>query len=155
MTKKRRKTADEAVAPKNLEKRRKTVESIASIGMLMVAVSLAVPFSDLTSATLLETFKWVFAAGALVYTIARVVNVCDPRDSFRLRRLRRMEAWAGVAFCIASFFWFYNTHRYGAAFGASLTLLRETILFTMVGAILQVVASWMIYAREKKEYGKQ
>ena len=66
-----------------------------------------------------------------------------------------MEAWAGVAFCIASFFWFYNTHRFGVVSGASLTLMRETILFTMVGAILQVVASWMIYAREKKEYGKQ
>jgi len=132
-----------------VESRRKYVETFATFGLVLLAVGLLVPFASLVNAGFIAAFKWVFAAGALIYTIARVVNVNDPKDSTRLKRLRRMEAWAGIAFCIAAFFWFYNECRLKS--GGSLFILRETITFTLVGAMIQIIASWMIVFRDKKE----
>lgn len=137
--------------PSNVERRRKIVENTAVFGLILVAVGLMVPFANLTSPAYVAVFKWIYSAGALVYLAARVADVRDPRESLRLRRLRRLEVWAGVALCIAAFFWFYNENRYGARSLMTLSVLRDTIIFTLVGAIVQLIASWMIYAREKRE----
>ncbi len=132
-----------------VEKRRKSVEGCATFGLLLVAVGLLVPFASLSGAMSIGAFKWVFTAGAVIYTVARMVNVNDPKDSRRLRSLRRMEAWAGIAFCIAAFFWFYKESRMPE--GGLFYVLRDTITFTLVGAVLQIVASWMIATRDRKE----
>lgn len=133
-----------------LEKRRKMVESTATFGLLLVCVALVSPFAGLGNMGILKIFKWVYAAGALVYVVARVVNVNDPADSMRLRRLRRMEFWAGVAFMLAAAFWFYEERHLGP-FAGPLAVMRNTILFTLVGAAIQVIASWLIVSRTKKE----
>lgn len=135
-------------------RKRKAVEGMATFGLILVAVGLAAPFTDLTSAAFLRGFKWVYGAGALIFTIARIVGATDPADSMRVRRLRRMEFWAGIAFCIALFFWFYNEHRFAdylAWDSGTTACLRETIYFTLVGAIIQVLASISITRRQKKE----
>lgn len=136
---------------KSLEKRRRAVESTATFGLLLVAAALVVPFANLTDSAFVSAFKWVYAAGALIYTVARCVDVTDPGESKRLKRLRRMEAWAGFAFCIGAAFWFYNAHRYGEQFGYTLTILRDTITFTLVGAAIQIIGAWMIYSRTRRE----
>lgn len=155
MTKKRKNTAgargEVAPSKRDPQKIRKAMESCATFGLLLVAAAIAVPFANLTSGAWLSACKWIYAAGALIFTVARIANVRDPRESFRLRRLRRLEAWAGIALCVGAFFWFYNESRFGAYFGFSLTVLRETIMFTLVGAIIQIIAVWLIYYREKKE----
>ena len=130
---------------------RKAFESAATFGMLLIAVGLAVPFMNLSSGEWLAAFKWVYAAGALVFTVARIAGLRHPGDSFRLKRLRRLECWAGVAFLVAAFFWFYNENRFGISSGFTLTVLRETIMFTLAGAMIQLIAVWLIYYREKKE----
>lgn len=133
-----------------LARRRKIVEAVATFGLILVAVGLAAPFVDMTDTAYLSMFKWVYAPGALLFTVARVCDRPDPSEDMRVRRLRRMEFWAGVAFCIGAFFWFYNDDRYSrfllSGVGA-LTYLRETILFSLVGAFLQLIASWMISYR--------
>lgn len=140
-----------------LEKRRKQVEMTATFGLLLIAVGLVAPFAALDNVSYLSTFKWIFAPGALIFTVARMVNVNDPQDSLRLRRLRRLEFWAGMAFCIAAFFWFYNDYKYVTHIPGSiimvgpLKVLHETILFSMVGAMIQVISSWMINRLMKKE----
>ena len=135
-----------------IEKRRKAAEGIATFGLLLVAVALVAPFADLTSTAALKIYKWIFAAGAVVFTTARTVGVNDPDESTRLRRLRRLEFWAGMAFVVGGAFWFYNESRFAdVPTAGALAILRETILFSLVGALIQVIASWMIYAREKKE----
>lgn len=139
-------------------KSRKAVEATATFGLILVAVGLAAPFTDLTNTEFLRIFKWIYGSGALIFTIARIVGATDPADSMRVRRLRRMEFWAGVALCIGLFFWFYNEHRYGdyLAFGSGTTAcLRETIYFTLVGAIIQVLSSVSIVRRQKKEATEQ
>ncbi|MBO5028756.1 MAG: hypothetical protein J6C59_03990 [Muribaculaceae bacterium] len=134
----------------NITKKRKLLDTLASVGMLLVAAALAIPLVKMGDVQFLSPFKWVFAAGALLYTVARVLNPVDSAESLRLRRLHRMQAWAGIAFVIAAFFWFYNEERFGNAAG-TLQITRQTILFALVGAVLQIVSSWMIFSREKKE----
>lgn len=138
-----------------LEKRRRQVEGISTFGLLLLAVAMLCPFMNLTGSEAmkyLEYYKWIYAAGALVFTVARMVSVHDPKDSLRLRRLRRLEFWAGMAFCIGAFFWFYNEQRLaGTLYVGPLAILRDTVVFSMVGAVLQAVASWMIVYRTKKE----
>lgn len=83
---------------------------------------------------------------------ARCVDISDKKESLRLRRLRRMEFWSGACFGVAAFFWFYNENKYGGSDTAGpLAILQDTILFAIAGAMLQVVAAWMIYYRQKKE----
>lgn len=129
---------------------RRKVEAVSTVGLLIIAVGLVVPFSAIESELTVTVCRWVFAAGALIYTAARMVNVNGPSDSLRLRRLRRMEMWAGFCFVVAAGFWFYNSHRF-AGITFSLPVMNNTIVFTLAGAMIQVVASWLISARAKKE----
>lgn len=131
-------------------KRRAVIENVAAIGLVLVCVSLALPFASAFSPLYMQIGKWVMAAGAIVVIGARLVKVDDPDESSRLRRLRRMEAWAGIAFAAATFFWFWNENRLGPAAGP-LAVINDTIMFALAGAIIQIVASWMIVWRQKKE----
>lgn len=135
-----------------MEKLRRKVEATSTIGLIFIAAGLVAPFAAMENSVIVEVCKWVFAVGALIYTIARMINVNDPGDSLRLRRLRRMEMWAGFCFVVASGFWFYNAHRF-AGIIFSLPVMNNTIVFTLAGAMIQVVASWMIAAQAKKEKG--
>lgn len=137
-----------------LEKRRKMVESTATFGLLLICVALVSPFAGLGNLEILKAFKWIYSAGALIYTVARVFNVNDPSDSIRLRRLRRLEFWAGMAFIIAASFWFYEERHLGP-YAGPLAVMRNTIMFTLAGAAIQVIASWMIVSRSKKEESKK
>lgn len=137
-----------------LAKRRKQIENTATFGLILICVALVSPFTNPANMYLLSIFRWIYGAGALIYLIARLVDVTDPYDSLRLRRLRRLEFWAGVAFGIATFFWFYTQHHLGENAGM-LAVMRTTILFTLVGAIIQIIASWLIYTQTKKEVNER
>lgn len=135
-----------------IEKLRRYAEATATFGILIVAIALVCPFTNLTDTEPLKIYKWIYAAGALIYTTARVAAARDPEDSLTLKRLRRMECWAGFSFIIGAFFWFYNEGRFDIiATAGPLAILRETIIFSLVGAVIQVIASWMIYFRQKRE----
>lgn len=147
---------------KSLEGRRKKVEATATFGLILIAVALIAPFASFLSSggtisrgggfNWMEVYKWVYAAGALIFTFARLVNVSDPDESLRIRRIRRLEFWAGMAFCIGGFFWFYNENKYaGFFYVGQLTILRDTVVFSLAGAMLQIVSSWMLVWRKNKE----
>ena len=133
-----------------LEKRRKQVETTATFGLILICVALVAPFTSPASMEYLNVFRWIYGSGALIYIVARVVDISDPKDSPRLKRLRRMEFWAGVSFALATAFWVIGQHRLGPYAGA-LAVLQNTIMFTLVGAVIQIIASWLIYSQTKKE----
>lgn len=144
------------------QKSRKAVERAATFGLILVAVGLLAPFSDMfsddTDLRLLRFFKWVYAAGALVFTIARIVGSSDTSESLKLRRLRRLEFWAGVAFCIGAFFWFYNEDRYSYYLNlgmGTLTCLRDTVYFTLAGGVIQIMAVFLLWRRMRSEKDKK
>ena len=134
----------------DIEKRRKQVEGTATFALILICVALISPFTNPGNMHLLSIFRWIYGAGALLYIIARIVDVTDTQESLRLRRLRRLEFWAGISFGIATFFWFYNQQHLGQ-YAGMLAVMRTTILFTLVGAIIQIIASWLIYSQTKKE----
>ena len=136
-----------------LEKRRKQVEGTASFGLILICVALVAPFTTPTSIEYLDVFRWIYGAGALIYLIARLVDISDPQESPRLKRLRRMEFWAGVSFALAFAFWFIGMHQMGPYAGA-LAVLKNTITFTLVGAVIQIISSWLIYSQMKKDIRK-
>lgn len=131
-------------------KRRKAVEMTATFGLLLVCAALIAPFATSEGSGWMPIFKYIYAAGALIFIIARIVGGTDRSESLRLRRLRRLEAWAGVAFCVGAFFWFYNGSRFGET-AFTLVVLRDTIMFTLAGAVIQIIAAWMISVRARKE----
>lgn len=135
------------------EKRIKQVEAIASFGLILICVALVAPFTSPASMTYLKVFKWIYGSGTIIYLVARMMDIYDPEESLRLKRLRRMEFWAGISFGLATAFWFIGEHRLGEHAGA-LAVLKNTILFTLVGALIQIIASWLIYGQSKKESKK-
>ena len=139
--------------PSEAARSRKAIEGAAAFGLILVAVGLAAPFTDLLNSDYIRFFKWIYSPGALIYTIARIVGSTDPAESLRMRRLRRMEFWAGVAFCIGVFFWFYNEHRYAdllAQGAGAMVYLRETVYFSLAGALIQVIAVAALARQQKK-----
>lgn len=135
-----------------LEKRRKQVETTATFGLILICVALVAPFTDPTSFHVLSIFRWIYGAGAVIYLLARTVDISDPQDSIRLKRLRRMEFWAGISFAIATAFWFIGQHKYhNDPYIGALAVLWNTIMFTLVGAVIQILASWLIFSQTKKE----
>lgn len=140
---------DKKLSLKTPEKRHKVVEGVATAALCLVALGLVAPFVSMEDTVWIRVFKWIYTSGAALYLIARLCDVRDAADSLRLRRLRRLEAWAGIAFCIGAFFWFYNADRFGEIIW-SLGLMRETVLFTLVGALIQIISSWMIVGEVRK-----
>ena len=134
-----------------LEKKRKYVELGATLGLLLVLAAMTAPFLEGLLGHDLMWAKWIYASGALVYTVARVIDVNAPGDSLRLRRLRRLEFWAGMCFIVGAAFWFYKQQYYSGLFAGVLAVMRQTVAFTMAGAVIQIVASWMIAFQMKKE----
>ena len=144
-------SAQDSAEAEKLEKRRKYTELGANAGLLLVLAAMVAPFLEGVLGHTMMWAKWVYAAGALLYTAARVVNVNAPGDSLRLRRLRRLEFWAGVCFMVGAAFWFYKVQYYTGLFAGPLAVMRQTVAFTMAGAVIQIAASWMIAYRMKKE----
>lgn len=124
-------------------------ENAAALGMLLICAGLMIPLFNLTDPYALAPFKWMYAAGTLIYIVARVVSAADRKEPMRLRRLRRMEFWAGVCFMAGAAFWFYREQHLGPTAGP-LAVVNNTILFTLACALIQIIASWLIYSQEKK-----
>lgn len=125
------------------------METAATAGLLLVAVGTLGPVFTFRDTLWPVVFKWIYAVGALVYTGARIAGSLGRDESVLVRRLRRMEFWAGLAFCFGAFFWFYNQSRFQGFF--SLQVVRETIVFTMVGAVIQIIASWRLSKALRRE----
>ncbi len=135
-----------------LERRMKYVELAASLGLILVLAAMVAPFFGGLAVDRSMGWRWVYAAGALIYTMARVIDVNAPGDSLRLKRLRRLEFWAGMCFIAGAAFWFYRLSYYSEIYSAGiLAVMQQTVAFTMAGAVIQIVASWMISSRMKKE----
>lgn len=128
---------------------RRAMESTATFGLLLVAVAMVAPFAGLLTSGWLITFKWMFASGAFIYLAARIVASLGRDESVKVRRLRRLEVWAGMCLAVAAFFWFFNTRGFTGM--PTFHMLNETVVFTLAGAVIQVIASWMLSSALSKE----
>ncbi len=136
--------------PADRSRLRRIMEPLATFGLILVAAGLVAPLVSVDNTLITVIFKWVFALGAVIFTGARIAASIGRDESFRVRRLRRMEAWAGIAFCFGAFFWFYNTSKLDSDV-LTFRMLNETIIFTMAGALIQIVSSWLLSSALRKE----
>ena len=111
---------------------------LAVAGLLLILTATAMPLFRFQG----DVFRYLYAAGALSVFIGRLFNPC-PSDNLRVRRLYRIEVWAGVIFCAGAFFMFYK--RGGA---------MDWMAFTLAGGVIEAYASIMIpKAREASHNG--
>lgn len=131
-------------------RRRNNMEALATVALILIVLAIMVPLFFLGSHTVIVVMRWVYLLGAVLYTVARIVPVNLTSDPLTVRRLRRMEVWGGVAFLIGAGFWFYNASRFGEYF-FSMGLMQNTVAFTMAGAVIQMVASWLVNRKSAKK----
>lgn len=112
-----------------------------TIGMLLIVAGTLMPLLLASGGT----FRWIYAAGALVLLVARIFAPYTG-DVMRLKRLYRLESWSALFFCVATFFMFYQPQT-----------MRDWLAFTMAGGAVQVYTSLMIprtVSKENKKRGK-
>lgn len=107
---------------------------ISIIALLMIMAATAMPFTPLayyTPFTGFALWRYIFTLGAIAFFITRLI-AGNQFTELRLKRLQRMQFWAGVMFCVASFFIFYEPNT------------NDWIAFTLAGALLQAYSTFVI-----------
>lgn len=107
------------------------------VGLLLILLATLVPFFMGTVAWAVDSFRYVYTAGAALVLIARLFSPYKGTD-MRLKRLHRLESWVGIIFGVAAFFAFYSP------------ALRDWLAFTLAGAAVQAYTSIAIPLREEK-----
>lgn len=108
---------------------------LTTIGLLLIVAGTLMPIIAGQSTPYDQqgqAFKFIYSAGALLVMIFRILSPYKG-TIMRLKRLRRIEVWSGVFFCVAAFFMFYE-----------LDSTRNWLAFTLAGAAIQVYTSIMI-----------
>lgn len=102
---------------------------VAIAGLLAVVTATALPLLHAGGTSV----RWIYAAGAVAVFIGRLFNQAPAGAGLRVRRLYRMEVWAGIMFCVGAFFMFYT--------GSG---RMDAMAFTLAGGAIEVYASLMI-----------
>lgn len=111
-----------------------TIASVAvNIGLLMVMAGTCLPLIRLLNRSYMPALKYVYAAGAVICLIGRLVTSRREMPDTRSRRLLRLEVWAALMFCVGAFFLFWP--------GAGPT---DWLAFTLAGGMLQAYVSVML-----------
>lgn len=107
---------------------------IITAGMVFIVVGVLMPILGYS----IMTSRWVFCFGAVVNLAGRIF-VRYHGGNIRLKRLMRLEFWAGVFFCVSGFFQFYSPRT------------SDWIAFTLAGGAILVYTSIMIPRVSKKD----
>ncbi|MBQ7854074.1 MAG: hypothetical protein IJ352_03490 [Muribaculaceae bacterium] len=99
-----------------------------TIGMLLIAAGTVMPLLMQEG----DLFKYVYGGGAVILLIGRIFTTYKGAN-LRLKRLYRIEAWASIFFCVATFFMFYESAGN-----------RDWLAFTLAGGAIQIYTSIMI-----------
>lgn len=124
---------------KHLKKLKNRLASIgAPVALLLVLLATMVPFflRDLEWAQM--SYRYIYSAGALLLLVVRLFTPYRG-DDIRLKRWHRIESWSAVFFCAAAVFLFIPSAS-----------LRDWLAFTLAGAVIQIITSIAIPARESK-----
>lgn len=101
---------------------------MAIAGLLLIVAATAMPLLRVEG----DAFRYVYSVGAVFVLAGRAFNTC-PYQILRVKRLYRIEVWAGIIFCVGAFFMFYK--------GAG---RMDWMAFTLAGGIIEAYASIMI-----------
>lgn len=109
----------------------------ANIGLIIIMIAVALPLFH----AWLPAVKWICGVGAAAHLVGRFGMLPASRNlPLRLKRLRRIDLWAGLFFVAADVFMFLP--RAGAT---------DWIAFTLAGGALIVYTSILFPRVEAKE----
>lgn len=110
-----------------------------NFGLLLVMAATAMPLLRIgTSHTSLgPLFGWIYASGALLIFIGRLVRPKAKDQPLRVQRLLRTELWTAIIFIVGAVFIFTVRGN-------------DWIAFTMAGGVLTVFTAIMLSRHEKK-----
>ncbi|MDE6397240.1 MAG: hypothetical protein K2K84_08210 [Muribaculaceae bacterium] len=104
-------------------------------GMVAIVIGLVMPlFTGPQDAV----FRWVFGAGAALNLVGRLFSPYTG-SNIRVKRLVRIELWAALFFCVATYFMFYGTQP------------SEWIVFVLAGGAILTYTSIMIPIVQRKK----
>ncbi len=110
-----------------------------NIGLLLIMTGTVVPLFTVSRPPMWD--KILFAVGCAGVLVARLFAPYSGKV-LRIKRLKRIESWTAIIFCVGAFFMFTGT-RWGI--GAN-----DWLAFTMAGAFLTAFTSIMIPRALKK-----
>lgn len=112
---------------------------LSTLGLLTIVAATLIPVITVASGSLRgsyfdmnPTFKFIYAAGALLLFVCRLFSPYKGNE-LRVKRLSRIETWSAIFFCVGAFFLFYDTDT-----------TRNWLAFTLAGGAIQCYASLMI-----------
>lgn len=109
-----------------------------TLGMLLIVAGTLSPLMG----GHVSLYRWIYGAGALLLLVIRIFTPYTGK-ALRLKRLYRIESWAALFFCVATFFMFYQPG-----------IMRDWLVFTLAGGAIQIYTSIMIPLVVKKESAK-
>ena len=119
-------------------KRQKAANILSSIGLIVIAIGVWMPFVTGPDS---DIYRYVFSAGAAVLLVGRFMDKYTG-DIFRVRRLYVIQRWSALFQCTAAFFMFYSADP------------RDWLVFVLSGAVLQLYVSIAIPMTERKAQKK-
>lgn len=129
-----------------MDKRNKALSWLLSLAMLMILIAAALPIIGMSMHHFYDWWwaKYIYAAGAALAFIVRLLIKHDDSQPMRIKRLHRMENVSAMCYCISAFFLFYS--------GSGAT---DWLGFLTAGAALQAYSAFMIDYLEKKGKKRQ
>ena len=116
---------------------------VATLGLITICAGTLLPLLQVKiGPQAVAWWKWVYAAGALLYLVGKLFSPYTGSHP-RIKRLYRIEAWSAVFFCIAAFFLFYEPNT-----------LRDVWAFTLAGGALLIFTTLAIPHVVRKELRK-
>lgn len=117
----------------NQEDRTRWSNILVAVGLLLMAVMALMPLLDFNH----QWMRWVFAAGAVIVLVARVLAT-DNKAPLRIKRLHRILISSGILYCASALMMFLSRGS------------NDWIAFLLAGVMAQCYASWMIDRENKK-----
>ena len=99
------------------------------VAMVALLVAAALPIFGYKATWL----RYAYAAAAALILISQFF-IPAPGEGFRVRRLARMNVWAGVLYCISAACLFFH----------DATMQRSWVAFLLGGAVLQIYSNLML-----------
>lgn len=109
---------------------------VVAAGLLLVMGATLLPLLHVP----MTTFRWIYAAGALTVLIGRLFMPYRG-DNLRVKRLMRIEVWAGLFFCAGAALMWVRGNLVGST---------DWLAFTMAGGAISVYTSIMIPRASRK-----
>lgn len=110
----------------------------STTGFAIITVSMLVPLIQ-GPYSAADWYQYLYAAGALIMLVCDLMTPYRGTDQ-RLKRLRKIQTWASVIFCVAAVLIFIPG-----------TAMRDWVAFSLAGAVLRAYSAIAMANRQRKK----